>query len=134
MLFILFISFALIVSIILAIYAEEWSVAEIVFQTIGAILATVLACSFFILIIVYSTVDGDTVRNIQRYESLVYQVETSMFENDNDIAKKELVNQIQGWNEGFEYNRAMRNNVWFGLFFPDIYDHCAYIPLEGLGG
>ena len=134
MLFILFISVALIVSIILAIYSERWSVAEFIFQIIGGISGTAFVISFLILLIMYSTASGDTAKNIQCYESLVYQVETAMFENDNDIAKKELVNQIQDWNEGFEYNRVMRNNVWFGIFFPDIYENCAYIPLESLGG
>ena len=68
--------------------------------------------------------------NKQRYETLVYQLENNLYDNDNDLGKKELYNQIQEWNEDLAKGKIMQNDFWFGIFYPDVYDYFDFIELD----
>ena len=63
----------------------------------------------------------------QRYESLNYQFESSMYDNDNDIGKKELMSEITDWNETLARKQANQRNFWLGIFTPNIYDDFKFI-------
>lgn len=67
----------------------------------------------------------------QRYDSLVYQLENNLYDNDNDLGKKELYNEIREWNEDLARGKAMQHDLWFGMFYPDIYDNFKLIELTG---
>lgn len=75
-------------------------------------------------------IQGQIAKNEQRYESLVYQLENNLYDNDNDIGKKELYNQIQKWNEDLANGKAMQHDIWVGVFYPNIYDHFEFIELK----
>lgn len=66
----------------------------------------------------------------QRYDAIVYQLENNLYDNDNDVGKKELYNQIQEWNEELAANKVMQDNIWVGMFYPDVFDDFEFIPLE----
>ena len=72
--------------------------------------------------------------NKQKYDSLVYQAENNMYDNDNDLGKKELVNQIQDWNEGLARGKVLQNDFWVGIFYANIYDEFDFIPMTVLDG
>lgn len=75
-------------------------------------------------------IDGQIASNEQRYESLVYQFENDIYDNDNDLGKKELYNQIQDWNEDVAKGQALQNDPLVGIFYPDIYDQFEVIEFE----
>lgn len=66
----------------------------------------------------------------ERYESLMYQLENNLYDNVNDLGKKELYNQIQEWNEDLARGKAMQNDFWFGVFYPDIYEYFEFIDID----
>lgn len=74
-------------------------------------------------------IDAKIAANEQIYDSLVYQLENELYENDNDLGKKELYNQIQEWNKDLAYNQNAQNDFWYGIFYPNIYDQFNYIEL-----
>lgn len=75
-------------------------------------------------------IDGKIASNEQRYEALVYQVENGIYENDNDVGKYELYNQVREWNEDLAKGKAMQNDFWLGIFYPDIFDKFEFIELK----
>lgn len=77
-----------------------------------------------------SGISGLIAANQQRYESLVYQLENDIYDNDNDLGKKELYNQIQAWNEDLAKGKALQHDIWVGIFWPDIYDQFEFIELS----
>lgn len=87
------------------------------------IMSTVLVCS-------YITIDGYVAQNQVRYESLVYQYENDLYDNDNDVGKKELLSEIQDWNEDLARYKALQKNFWVGIFIPNIYDQFEFIELK----
>ena len=84
------------------------------------------------IVICHVGIEAEIEANNQRYDSLVYQAEARLYENDNDVGKKDLANQIQEWNEDLAINKALQNDFWVGIFIPDIYDEFEFIPMSVL--
>ena len=66
----------------------------------------------------------------QERDALVYQVEHHMYDNDNDIGKKELADEVKRWNMRLANYRIKQHNKWIGIFYPDIIDGLKLIPFE----
>lgn len=104
-------------------------------STIIAVIAGIAFVIMLIFVIVNNVgVEASIEANKQRYDSLVYQAENNLYENDNDLGKKELVNQIQRWNEDLARGKALQNDFWVGIFYADIYDEFNFIPMTVLDG
>lgn len=63
-------------------------------------------------------------------EALVWQYENDVYDNDNDLGKRELITDIQKWNENLAYHKAAQNDFWIGIFHADIYDQFEPISFE----
>lgn len=87
-----------------------------------SISAIVLACN-------YIGVDASIATWEKQYESLTYQLNNHLYDNDNDIGKKELMNQIQDWNTDLAYHKTIQRNFWVGIYYPNIYDEFEFINL-----
>ena len=79
----------------------------------------------------YIGVDAKVAENMEIYESLTYQLDNNIYDNDNDLGKKELYDQIQEWNEDLAYYQAIQDDFWVGIYFPDIFDQFEFIELRG---
>lgn len=100
-----------------------------------AFVAGIAAAIMLIVIIANNVgVEAKIEANKQRYDSLVYQAANNLYENDNDLGKKELVNQIQEWNEDLASGKALQDDFWVGIFYADIYDEFNFIPMTVLDG
>lgn len=64
-----------------------------------------------------------------RYESLSYQQENDLYDNNNDIGKLELYQEIQEYNEKVAKGKALQSDPWVGAFYPDIFDGLELIEL-----
>ena len=110
----------------------EWvSVLSAIFSAIAGI---AFVAMLFAIIVNNVGVEASIEANKQRYESLIYQAENNLYENDNDLGKKELVNQIQEWNEDLAEGKALQDDFWLGIFYADIYDEFDFIPMAVLDG
>lgn len=91
-----------------------------------------IALMVMILVAVVNNVgyDGFVARNQAIYDSLTYQLENDLYDNDNDLGKKELYNQIQEWNKDLANGKAMTHDPWLGIFWIDAYDEFEFIELE----
>lgn len=97
---------------------------------ICAIVFGVIALIMSIFIIdAHTNLDAKVASNEQIYDSLVYQLENELYENDNDLGKKELYNQIQEWNKDLAYRQNVQDNFWNGIFYPNIYNRFKFIEL-----
>ena len=86
--------------------------------------------SIIIFACAYTGLDGYIEANKARYESLTYQYENELYDNDNDIGKKELMSEIQDWNEDLARYKANQDDFWIGIYIPDIYDRFEFIEYK----
>ena len=128
---------AVVVFAVLAIvFFDSWDFEWVsLLSTIISVIAGVAFVVMLIVVIVNNVgVEASIEANKQRYESLIYQAENNLYENDNDLGKKELVNQIQKWNEDLARGKALQRDFWVGIFYPNIYDEFEFIPMSVLDG
>lgn len=103
---------------------DEWCIAPFIIGGLG------VGVSIFILICMYCGIDGDIAKVNARYDMLVYQYENDIYDNDNDLGKRELFKDIQNWNEDLAWYQASQDNFWIGIYIPNIYDQFEFIELK----
>lgn len=128
MLFFIFIAlFA--VSVLAIIHTDEMS---------GWRLLAVIACAISLIALFISTIglasnyigaDAKIADWEKQYESLTYQLENNLYDNDNDVGKKELMNEIQDWNTDLAYFKVIQRDFWVGIYYPNIFDDFKFIEL-----
>jgi len=107
-------------------------------ETVGSALSilfgilTVLAV--IVLAYMYIGLDAQVSENQMRYEMLTYQWENNFYDNDNDVGKQQLVDQIRRWNEDLARYRKLQYDAWIGAFVPNVFDQFEFISLEPPGG
>lgn len=104
-------------------------------ESLGLLTLTVFcwiitAIMLLVILISNSNVDGQIAQEQQRYESLVYQAENNLYDNDNDFGKKELMDEICDWNKDLVFYKEVQRNFWYGIFYPNIYDNFELIPYD----
>ena len=81
----------------------------------------------------YLGVDGYIEKCNKQYESLVFQVENNLYEDDiTESATRELVKEVQEWNCDLADKKVNQYDKWIGIFIPDIYDQFEFISLDKL--
>lgn len=127
----------LILSIVFGIIAYALSMEDGILCVTGiissvlAFLGGIATCIMLIAIIISNTgTNGLVAKNQQRYDSLVYQLENNLYDNDNDLGKKELYNEIREWNEDLAEGKELQHDIWVGWFYANIYSDFEFIELE----
>lgn len=120
-----------IISLGLAIYVEKrfgdysWLFLVITF------LSFLVSIIMLVVIIVNNTnVDAYVAENQMRHEMLVYQYENDIYDNDNDLGKRDLMEDIRKWNEDLAYRRKAQDDFWVGIFYPNVHDQFEFIELK----
>ena len=109
-------------------YDTEWLFNIGLVTTIISALAVIIC--FAAMLINYADIDAKVAQYHERYEALTYQLENNLYDNDNDVGKKELYSEIAYWNEDLAYNQTLQDSFWIGIFIPDVYDQFEYIDYE----
>lgn len=115
----------------LAVYLEKrfcnYSGPFLVIAIIGFIVAIIM---LMVIIVENTNVDAYIAENQMRYDMLVYQYENDIYDNDNDLGKRDLMEDIQEWNEDLAYYREAQDDFWVGIFHPNVYDQFEFIELK----
>lgn len=128
MLFFIFIAL-LVVSVLIVTFTNVVSDLHLFSSLLCAISIVALCISAIILAFNYIGVDASIASWEEQYESLTYQLDNCLYDNDNDIGKKELMNQIQDWNTDLAYRKTIQRNFWVGIYYPNVYDEFEFINL-----
>lgn len=125
MLFVLFV-IIFIVGVIWA-WIDDCGAGDFIGSIIALFMGICIIGSGFIMIDAHGNTEAYIAECNQTYESLVYQLENNLYDNDNDLGKKELYDEIREWNEDLAYYQNTQDNFWIGIYYPNIYDQFEYI-------
>jgi len=91
--------------------------------------------AFMIVAIIVNQVSADGLRakNEQRYNALIYKVQTESIRDEFGIVNKEYIDEVQSWNEDVVKYQTYSQSFWIGIFYPDrAYDGFETINLEDI--
>lgn len=117
----------MVIAIALEFIFDDWFE---IWAGIGAFSFVVAAIMLIILISNNVGSDAKIAKYQARYDSLVYQYENDIYDNDNDLAKRDLMEDIEAWNTDIAYYKQIQKNFWVGIFYPNIYDYFDFIELQ----
>ena len=101
--------------------------------TVSVLAGAATMISIMLLIYNQTGVNGRIEKYNARHEALVYQYENDIYDNDNDLGKRDLMEDIQEWNEDLAWYKENQDDFWIGIYIPNIYDQFEFIEL-GKGG
>lgn len=93
----------------------------------------VLAVMVIFLADTYSEIDAKIEQAQETYKALTYKVESGACRDDFGLLNKEVIDEIQDWNEDIICKQKMHDNFWFGIFYPGAYDQFETIDYERYG-
>ena len=63
----------------------------------------------------------------EKRSALIYQLENDIYDNDNDLGKKELYSEITEYNCDIAEGKIKQNNILVYNLYPDVYDELELI-------
>ena len=90
------------------------------------IMITILCC-------MYIGIDARVERSKETFDAITYKVESGACRDEFGLLNKEVIDEIQFWNESVIYHQKMQNDFWVGVFYPDVYDQFKTIDSEKYG-
>lgn len=120
----------IIFSVLSIIFRDDYELGYCMCGSLAVIMSIVVAVMGLACLVCNVGLEGRIAECDARYESLVYQLENNLYDNDNDLGKRELYVDIQAWNEDLARNKANQDDFWIGVFTPNIYDAFEFIELE----
>ena len=66
----------------------------------------------------------------EKRSALVYQLENDLYDNDNDLGKKELYSEITEYNCDVAKGKIMQDNMWVYNLYADVYDDLELIEFD----
>ena len=117
--------------IIFIIFSNKYDGAWDAINAISLALAILFGASSVILgaIAVSASVGSESyLASMQEKRSaLVYQLENDLYDNDNDLGKKELYSEITEYNCDVTEGKIMQENIWVYNLYADVYDELELI-------
>ena len=107
---------------------------DVAFSVSGTILSVVSAAISFTMIIVicFSYCGSSTyiAEDQATYDSLIFKLENTDCRDELGLLNKEIIDEVQAWNEILSYHKTIQRDFWLGIFYPNMYDEFKLIDLN----
>ena len=118
-------------NIILDFICDVADVFLIEFGIAITVISVVVAFAMLIIIIAFHvTHTANFEKNQERYMALTYKAESDSYRDEFGLLNKEVIDEIQEWNEDLAFNKSNQRDFWIGIFIPNIYDDFEKIDYE----
>ena len=92
--------------------------------------AFAIVASLIVFIVNYTTSTAKLEANKERYKAIIYKAETGSYYDEFGLLNKDVINEIQKWNEDLRFYQEMQDNFWLGIYIPNIYDEFQTIDYK----
>ena len=83
-----------------------------------------------ILCCVYIGIDARVEQSKETFDAITYKVESGACRDEFGLLNKEVIDEIQAWNESVIHSQKIQNDFWIGIFCPNVYDQFETIDYE----
>lgn len=92
----------------------------------GRITIAVSGIIMVIMIIIFACnyigVKAQVEKNKEQYNAITYKVESGACRDEFGLLNKEVIDEIQDWNESITYYKNLQEDFWAGIFIPNVYE------------
>lgn len=92
--------------------------------------AFAIVASLIVFIVNYTTSTAKLEANKERYKAITYKSETESYYDEFGLLNKDVIDEIQKWNEDLRFYQEMQDNFWLGIYIPNIYDEFETIDYK----
>ena len=119
-------------------YEYEYSNVSSFILSFGVVISFIGAVWFLvaglILLLTKTNVAATRQANAEKYKALTYKLESDACRDQFGLLNKEIIDEVQDWNTGIVYYKAMEDNFWVGIYYPDVYGDLGTIDYEVYDG
>lgn len=106
-------------------------VCALIFGTLASIFGGFLVLILgFVLVVNLTTATATKQANVEKYKALTYKLESEACRDQFGLLNKEIIDEVQRWNVKVTYYKAMEDNFWVGIYYPDVYGDLGTIDYE----
>lgn len=69
----------------------------------------------------------------ERYKAITYKIESNACRDEFGLLNKEVIDEIQEWNEDITLKKNAAHDFWIGIYNPDAFDQFDTIDYEEYG-
>lgn len=97
---------------------------ELLFAEGATILILGMIVFIMLIIIIYNHcgINARVQKWRETYDALTYKLESDACRDEFCLLNKEIIDEIQGWNEDVKYNQGIQRDFWVGIFYPNVFD------------
>lgn len=130
MVFFTFIAITILGMTLIVISEKDSSELKLAIGSVCTIIGwVILLIGILVIFIQHTNLDGQIASKNMEYNMLVYQYENDIY--DNDLGKRELMEDIMDWNKYLAWRKEAQDDFWIGIYIPNIYDQFEFIELKG---
>ena len=119
-------------------YEYEYSNASSFILSFGVVISFISVVWFLvaglILLLTQTNVAATRQANAEKYKALTYKLESEACRDQFGLLNKEIIDEVQRWNVKVTYYKAMEDNFWVGIYYPDVYGDLGTIDYETYEG
>ena len=119
-------------------YEYEYSSLSGFILSFGVIISFISAIWFLvaglILLLTQTNVAAYRQVNAEKYKAITYKLENEACRDQFGLLNKEIIDEVQRWNVKVTYYKAMEDNFWVGIYYPDVYGDLGTIDYEMYDG
>lgn len=84
----------------------------------------------FAIIISHSNVEARLEQRRETYDALIYKMESTTCRDEFGFFSKEVIDEVQEWNKDVRYYQTVQDDLWVGIFYPNVFDEFKTIDYE----
>lgn len=97
---------------------------------VGVISGIVAVIMLIVIVFTHCGADAQVELWKEQYKALTYKLESDACRDEFGLLNKEIIDEIQDWNQDVVYNKHIQKDFWMGIFYPNVFDEFETIDYE----
>lgn len=89
---------------------------------IGIISGIVAVIMLIAIIDTHCTAEAQVELWREQYKALTYKLESGACRDEFGLLNKEIIDEIQEWNQDVVYKKRIQKDFWAGILYPNVFD------------